>query len=133
MLSSLRYLERGHAKKKPFSNKEIALRFFFIIYSVVLLLFLLMSTLRKYKIQIALLDLFDLVSFLIFVMGVVLFIRFFIFNPFTVVGQSMEPKFHQGDFIIVDKITPRLGKLERGDIIVFVPENRDVPFIKRII
>jgi signal peptidase I len=45
----------------------------------------------------------------------------------------MEPKFHQGDFIIVDKITPRLGKLERGDIIVFVPENRDVPFIKRII
>jgi len=92
-----------------------------------------MSTLRKYKIQIALLDLFDLVSFLIFVMGVVLFIRFFIFNPFTVVGQSMEPKFHQGDFIIVDKITPRLGKLERGDIIVFVPENRDVPFIKRII
>lgn len=92
-----------------------------------------MSPLFKYKLQIALLDLFDLVSFLIFVMWVVLFIRFFIFNPFTVVGQSMEPKFHQGDFIIVDKITPRLGKLERGDIIVFVPENRDVPFIKRII
>jgi signal peptidase I len=66
-------------------------------------------------------------------MGVVLFIRFFIFNPFTVVGESMEPRFHDGDFIIVDKITPRLGKLERGDIIVFVPESRDVPFIKRII
>lgn len=92
-----------------------------------------MPPLRKYKLQIALLDLFDLISFLVFVMGVVLFIRFFIFNPFTVVGQSMEPKFHQGDFIIVDKITPRLGKLERWDIIVFVPENRDVPFIKRII
>lgn len=45
----------------------------------------------------------------------------------------MEPKFHPGDFIIVDKITPRLGELERGDIIVFVPQDRDVPFIKRII
>lgn len=92
-----------------------------------------MSQLRKYKLQVILLDIFDLVSFLVFVMGVVLFIRFFIFNPFTVVGQSMEPKFHQGDFIIVDKITPRLGKLQRGDIIVFVPQSRDVPFIKRII
>lgn len=92
-----------------------------------------MAHLRSYRIKIVLLDLFDLVSFLVFVMGVVLFIRFFIFNPFTVVWQSMEPKFHEGDFIIVDKITPRLGKLQRGDIIVFVPENRDVPFIKRIV
>ncbi|USN54281.1 MAG: signal peptidase I [Candidatus Peribacteria bacterium] len=51
-----------------------------------------------------------------------MFIRFFVFNPYTVVGQSMEPDFHQGDFIIVDKITPKFGSLERGDIIVFVPE-----------
>jgi len=45
----------------------------------------------------------------------------------------MEPLFHQGDFIVVDKITPRIGSLKRGDIIVFVPESRDVPFIKRVI
>lgn len=90
-------------------------------------------TIVRYRVQIALLDLFDLIAFLVFVTGVILFIRFFIFNPYTVVGQSMEPLFHQGDFIVVDKITPRIGSLQRGDIIVFVPESRDVPFIKRVI
>lgn len=53
------------------------------------------SSLWALKIKIALLDLFDLVSFLVFVTGVVLFIRFFVFNPYTVVGQSMEPVFHE--------------------------------------
>jgi signal peptidase I len=72
--------------------------------------------------KIFLLDLFDLVSFLIFVTGVVLFIRFFVFNPYSVVGASMEPNFHQGDFIIVDKVTPKMGSFKRGDIIVFVPK-----------
>jgi len=80
-----------------------------------------------------LLDIFDLLAFLFFVMGIVLTVRFFVFNPFTVVGQSMESTFSQGDFIIVDKITPKYGDLERGDILVFVPEGKDVPFIKRVI
>ena len=80
-----------------------------------------------------LLDLFDLISFLVFVWGLVLFVRFFLFNPYTVVWQSMEPTFEQKDFIIVDKITPRFGDFERWDIIVFVPPWKDVPYIKRII
>lgn len=62
-----------------------------------------------------------------------MFIRFFIFNPYTVVGKSMEPTFQQSDFIVVDKVTPKFGSLERGDIVVFVPEEKDIPFIKRII
>jgi len=45
----------------------------------------------------------------------------------------MESTFAQGDFIIVDKITPKYGELTRWDILVFVPEGKDVPFIKRII
>lgn len=80
-----------------------------------------------------LLDLFDIVSFLVFVWWIVLFIRFFIFNPYTVVWQSMEPTFEAKDFIIVDKITPRFGNFHRWDIIVFVPPGKDVPYIKRII
>ncbi|MDP2670794.1 MAG: hypothetical protein Q8O99_08125 [bacterium] len=39
----------------------------------------------RYRVQIALFDLFDLIAFLVFVTGVILFIRFFIFNPYTVV------------------------------------------------
>ena len=45
----------------------------------------------------------------------------------------MEPTFHENDFIIVDKLTPRFWELERWDVIVFVPEGKDVPYIKRII
>lgn len=78
-------------------------------------------------------DVFDLIAFLFFVVWIVLTIRFFIFNPFTVVWQSMEPTFSQWDFIIVDKITPKYGTLERWDILVFVPDGKDVPYIKRII
>lgn len=74
-----------------------------------------------------------MISFLIFVGGIVLFIRFFIANPYTVVGASMAPTFIENDFIIVDKITPRFSHLQRGDIIVFVPPGKTIPYIKRII
>ena len=79
------------------------------------------------------LDWFDLVVFLVFVLGVILFIRFFIWTPYTVVGYSMNPTFDQGDRIFVEKITQRFWTLERGDVIVFVPPGKNIPFIKRII
>ena len=85
------------------------------------------------KLQYALFDLYDLFSFFVFVFGLVLIVRFFVFNPFTVVWASMEPSFQQWDFIIVDKLTPRFGELERWDIVVFVPSNQEVAYIKRII
>jgi signal peptidase I len=34
----------------------------------------------------------------------------------------MAPTFIEKDFIIVDKISQKLGKLDRGDVIVFVPQ-----------
>lgn len=80
-----------------------------------------------------LLDLFDIVAFFLFVWGIVLFIRFFLFNPYTVVWQSMEPTFDEKDFIIVDKISSKFNWYNRWDIIVFVPPWKDVPYIKRII
>lgn len=74
-----------------------------------------------------------MVSFLIFVGGIVLFVRFFVANPYTVVGASMAPTFQENDFIIVDKITPRFSQLQRGDVIVFVPPGKIIPYIKRVI
>jgi len=49
------------------------------------------------------------------------------------VGASMAPTFQENDFIIVDKITPRFNQLNRGDIIVFVPPGKTIPYIKRIV
>jgi signal peptidase I len=89
--------------------------------------------LSKTKIREIALDIFDIVAFLVFVGGIVLCIRFFIANPYTVVGASMSPTFEENDFIIVDKISPRFSPRKREDIIVFVPPGKTIPYIKRVI
>lgn len=84
-------------------------------------------------IKILLLEIFDLLSYVVFVGGIVFFIRFFLINPFNVVGSSMYPTIHDKDFILVDKISHRFSDYERWDIIVFVPPQKTDPYVKRII
>lgn len=79
------------------------------------------------------LDVFDMIAFLVFVGGIVLFVRFFVANPFTVIGASMYPTFEERDFIVVDKISPRFSEWQRGDVIVFVAPGKTDPYIKRVI
>jgi signal peptidase I len=65
---------------------------------------------------------------------IVLPIRYFIFQPFIVKGASMEPNFHDGDYLIVDEITYRFREPQRGEVIVFkYPQDINQRFIKRII
>lgn len=45
----------------------------------------------------------------------------------------MYPTFDERDFIVVDKVTTRFGHLQRGDVIVFVPPGKTIPYIKRVI
>ena len=61
-------------------------------------------------------------------------IRVFIFQPFFVRGASMEPNFHNSDYLIVDEISYRFSEPKRGDVVVFQsPLNNRQRFIKRII
>jgi signal peptidase I len=70
-----------------------------------------------------------LIAFLI-----VLPIRYFIFQPFLVHGQSMEPNFHQGDYLLVDELSFRFRPPQRGEVIVFkYPPRPQFRYIKRII
>jgi signal peptidase I len=65
---------------------------------------------------------------------IVLPIRLFIFQPFIVKGQSMEPNFEDGDYLIIDEITYRFREPKRGEVVVFKnPMNEHQRFIKRII
>jgi signal peptidase I len=49
-------------------------------------------------------------------------------------GSSMEPNFHTGQLLIVNRLAYRFGTLERGDVIVFrFPGNTTDDYIKRII
>lgn len=68
-----------------------------------------------------------LVAFILFV-----FIRTFLFFPFEVVGQSMEPTLLSGDRLILN----RLGSVDRFDVVVFpAPDDPDSgeEYVKRII
>jgi signal peptidase I len=51
-----------------------------------------------------------------------------------VIGISMEPSFHSGQRLLLNKISYRLHEPERGDVIVFQPiDHGQGDFIKRII
>lgn len=65
---------------------------------------------------------------------IVIPIRYFLFQPFLVKGQSMEPNFHQGDYLIIDEISYRFHTPQRGEVVVFKsPQNPTQRYIKRII
>ena len=58
----------------------------------------------------------------------------FLFQPHQVDGRSMEPTFHNGEYILTDKVSYRMHSPKRGDIIVFhSPQDERIDFIKRII
>lgn len=68
-------------------------------------------------------------------------------QPFEVRQESMRTTFEPGQYVLVDKLTPRLSAYGRGDVVVFNPLQRQsscdaepspymgtlVPYIKRVI
>jgi signal peptidase I len=61
-------------------------------------------------------------------------IRLLIFQPFFVKGQSMEPNFQNGDYLIIDELSYRFREPQRGEVIVFkYPNDPSQRYIKRII
>jgi signal peptidase I len=66
--------------------------------------------------------------------AIVMPIRYFLFQPFIVSGESMVPNFQNGDYLIVDEISYRFAGPQRGDVIVFDwPKDTKQRFIKRVI
>lgn len=61
-------------------------------------------------------------------------IRYFVIQPFFVLGASMEPTFQNGDYLIIDELSYIVGDPGRGDVIVFhYPYNTKQFYIKRIV
>jgi signal peptidase I len=52
---------------------------------------------------------------------------------YSILGQSMEPTYHQEQRLLVDKVTPRLFGLNRGDIVIVHSPVQDIELIKRLI
>jgi len=76
----------------------------------------------------------ELAKIFFIALAIVVPIRYFLFQPFIVKGDSMVPNFFSGDYLIIDEISYRLDSPQRGDVVVFkYPKNPSHRFIKRII
>ena len=76
----------------------------------------------------------EIVRFALIAVAIVIPIRIFIAQPFVVSGSSMFPTFENGDYLIVDEISYRLGEPERGDVVIFrYPKDPSTFYIKRVI
>jgi glutaminyl-peptide cyclotransferase len=76
-----------------------------------------------------------------------LVVQVFVAQPYEVQQSSMRSTLEEGQYVLVDKLTPHLGGYSRGDIIVFnsvprpgscsdpmaSPATAQTPFIKRVI
>lgn len=76
----------------------------------------------------------ELIKTTAFIVLIFLIARLFFIQPFIVNGSSMEPNFHDKEYLLIDKISYRFTAPKRGDVVIFHPPNRpSVFFIKRII
>jgi signal peptidase I len=68
-------------------------------------------------------------------LALVLFLAInFVSARIRVDGNSMEPNFHNGDYVVVNRLAFRAGEITRGDVVVFpYPKNPEVDYIKRVI
>lgn len=58
----------------------------------------------------------------------------FVVQISVVKGHSMEPSLQDGDRLVVDRTSPEVGELARGDVVILrYPRNPSVDFVKRVV
>ena len=82
--------------------------------------------------------LFEIVETIVLTLILFWVIQSFVAQPFQVRQFSMQDTIQDGQFVLVDRLTPHFDPYHRGDIVVFTPpanaESQDhEPFIKRVI
>jgi len=79
----------------------------------------------------------EIIETLVLTLVIYLLIHNFVAQPFEVEQDSMMPTVNPGEYVLIDKISPRFSDYQRGDIVVFQPPDGfgqgGVPFIKRVI
>ena len=76
----------------------------------------------------------DIIETIVVALAIFVVIYLFFVQPHQVRGASMESNFHDGEYIMTDKISYRFGDPKRGQVIIFkAPRNPELDFIKRVI
>lgn len=76
----------------------------------------------------------DIGKTIVMVVAIAFVIRFYLIQPFYVEGQSMEPNFNNGEYLLIDELSYRFRDPQRGEVIVFKPHISTYQnYIKRVI
>ena len=76
----------------------------------------------------------DTIQTIVVALAIFVVVYLFLLQPNQVKGASMEPSFHDNEYILTDKVSYRLGNPKRGDVVVFKsPRNPEIDYIKRVI
>ena len=76
----------------------------------------------------------EFIEAIVFALAIFVVIYWLIAQPNQVRGASMFPTFHDGEYILTDKISYRFSEPKRGDVVILKsPKNPDQDFIKRIV
>jgi signal peptidase I len=86
----------------------------------------------------------SIILYTVLAIAIALVVRVFVAAPYLVSGPSMEPTFHNFDYLIVQKLSACMpftqndcidfGNPSRGDIVIFkLPQNPNETLIKRVV
>lgn len=76
---------------------------------------------------------FETVKVIVISLAIILPIRTFLMEPFYVKGTSMEPNYHDYDYLLINKLKFRIAEPQRGDIVVAKFSSEKPYVIKRIV
>lgn len=77
-------------------------------------------------------NIFDTVEMFVVALAFVVFLYLFIASPHEVLGKSMEENFHDGEYLIADKVSYKFNDPRRGDVVIF-QKTETIDYIKRVI
>lgn len=76
----------------------------------------------------------DIIETVVVALAIFVIAYLFLLQPHQVKGNSMYPNYHDGEFLLTDKISYRLREPKRGEVVIFrAPGREEVDFIKRIV
>lgn len=76
----------------------------------------------------------EILQVVVFAISIFLFIYLLVMQPHKIKGDSMEPNFHNAEYLLTDKVSYRFKDPQRGDVVVFkAPPDFKEEYIKRII
>ncbi|MFQ6134177.1 MAG: signal peptidase I, partial [Armatimonadota bacterium] len=75
----------------------------------------------------------DKLKLLALATAAVVLTKVFLLDVVVVEGDSMEPALRTGDYVLVEKLTPRLGLVRAGQIVALMVGAQKTPMVKRVV